>query len=137
VVSMLWAVSMVKLVSCKELYDLCLRGGGMVPVYLGGALSGPVQAVALERVVEAGVAGLPVQIVITRLQLALVKALDALLATGNRDYAVRTVVDTVCEVFEDPEQCEMELGPLVEEIASTEDPDRINKLLEKAIEAVR
>ncbi len=81
--------------------------------------------------------GLPVQIVITRLQLTLVKALDALLAAGNRDYAVRIVVDIVCEMFKDPEQCEIELGPLVEETASTEDLDKINKLLEKTINIAR
>ena len=127
------SVSLVYWVSCEE---FC-RHVDVVPVYLGGVVAGPLRAVALERVVEAGVSGLPVAIVITRLQLALVKALDALLASGLRGDAVRVVVDTVCELSEDQEQCRAELGPIVEEIVSTTDPSKINELVKKAIELVR
>lgn len=93
-------------------------------------------AFALERIIATSVVGLPMPLVAIRFQLALVRALDALLVAGRKDDVVRIVVDTVCKDFENQEECRAELEPIVEEIASTNDQSKIEKLLNKAIELV-
>ncbi len=124
--------SLIKPVSCEEYCRSKCEGNDIVLVYMRGPSYGPLPVQALMAVLEAGLTGLPVPIVITRLQILVAHLLGAALERLPWGEVAEIVARVVCEPFGDEEDvCLSMVKPQLETILE------IAKRAEKAVEEGR
>ncbi len=114
--------AVVELVSCE---DYCRRrcdGNPVLPVYRGSTKHMPPEVQALLMVVEAGLLGLPLPLVLTRLMILAARLM--LLAReklGNEPLA-KTVSEVICEAYGDEQElCITMLKPRLEALLEIAD----------------
>ncbi len=107
---------LVETVSCEEFCRRRCMGLDFVPVYRGSIQYLPAKVQALLRVVEAGVMGLPVPLVVSRILHLAVKLMEYVLEHHGDEALARIVALNICEKHPELETCLDTIKPRLESI---------------------
>ena len=121
-------VALVETVSCEEYCRRRCMGLDFIPVYRGSIQYLPAKVQAMLRIIEAGVAGLPVPLVLTRILHLAAKLMEYILEQSGDDALAEIVALNICEKLEDVQACLDTIRPRLESILG---------LLGRAEEALR
>ena len=108
--------TLVEMVSCEEFCRRRCMGLGFIPVYRGSIQYLPAKVQAALRVVEAGVVGLPVPLVVSRILHLAAKLMEYVLERGGDEELARIVAANICEKLEDMRACLDAIKPQLESI---------------------